>query len=128
MYLDPTWMSSACGSTLPPREAIVLIVPEGGVRGALVARLSMAGEAVLTACGLHDPVVQRLAQRGATLVVDHCLVGEGSEMVASPGQCWPNRVVVLEDGATLHVASPWLAVAPPSAACIFEALHALRQA
>lgn len=107
-------------------EPVALVVPDEAIRGTLAARLSMAGEAVLTACDWHDPVMQHLARRDATLVIDAELVGDGEgESLSTVGECWPNAIVVLSATAASVRVCGKVAVAPPDAACILEALAAL---
>ena len=84
-------------------ELIVLIVRNDALRSALIARLSLQGESLVTLdVGPQDPVLDRIARAPKILVVDSESLGDQlSSLVESGG--W-KRIIILADHA-LHSSS-----------------------
>lgn len=79
---------------MAPRELLVLIIEDVGLRSSLIARLSLAGESLVTLDGdPADPLLGRIAPPPAILIVDAETVGQQLE-VLSEGERW-NGIIVL---------------------------------
>jgi len=80
------------------RELIVLIVRNDGLRSAVIARLSLQGENLMT---LHinprDPLLDRIARGPKILVVDSESLGDELPSLLDGGQ-W-KRIIILADRA-----------------------------
>ncbi len=85
-----------------PRKSqlFVLIVSDAGLRSALTARLSLAGEDVVTATGFGDPLLDRAPPRGAYLVLEDRVLAEHPSWLEVLGdrERW-RHVIVLADEA-----------------------------
>ena len=80
------------------RELIVLIVRNDGLRSALIARLSLQGESLVTLdAGPQDPVLDRIARAPRILVVDSESLGDQLPSLLDGGE-W-KRIIVLADRA-----------------------------
>ena len=81
------------------REPLVVIAPDPALRSGLVARLSLAGEAVIVARHRAEPSLDRVSRQGGTLVVDSSVLP--SNAVDRPEDLhrwlWPGKIVVLMD-------------------------------
>lgn len=79
---------------MPSRELIVLIVRDLGLRSAMVARLSLEGESLLTLSGDPlNPMVDRVAPLPRILVVDMVSLGDGLANLMADNR-W-KRIIVL---------------------------------
>ena len=80
------------------RELIVLIMRNHGLRSALIARLSLQGESLVTLdVNPQDPVLDRIAPAPKILVVDTESLGDGLPSLLDGGQ-W-KRIIILGDHA-----------------------------
>jgi hypothetical protein len=78
------------------RELIVLIVRSAGLRSALIARLSLQGESLVTLdVDPEDPVLDRIARAPKILVVDSESLGDRLPSLLDGGG-W-KRIIVLAD-------------------------------
>lgn len=90
--------SRRIGSVVAQRELLVLIVEDVGLRSSLIARLSLAGESVVTLDGdPADPLLDRIAPPPAILIVDEETIGQRLEAL-SEGERW-NGIIVLASEA-----------------------------
>jgi len=79
-------------------EVIVLIVRNDGLRSALIARLSLQGESLVTLdADLRDPVLDRIARAPKILVVDSESLGDQLPSLLDGGG-W-KRIIILADRA-----------------------------
>ena len=80
-------------------EPLVVIAPDPGLRSGLVARLSLAGEAVTVAHHRAEPSLDRISRQGGTLLIDGSVLP--SDAVGNPEDLhrwlWPGKIVVLMD-------------------------------
>jgi hypothetical protein len=83
---------------MPAKELIVLIVRDVALRSALIARLSLEGESLVTLnADPLDPLVARVAARPTILVIDtHTLDGRLERLHATDR--W-ERIIILGDSA-----------------------------
>jgi hypothetical protein len=80
------------------RELIVLIVRNGGLRSALIARLSLQGENLMTLnVNPQDPVLDRMSREPKILVVDTESLGDRLPSLLDGGR-W-KRIIILADHA-----------------------------
>jgi hypothetical protein len=80
------------------RELIVLIIRNGGLRSALIARLSLQGESLMTLnVNPQDPVLDRMSREPKILVVDTESLGDRLPSLLDGGQ-W-KRIIILADRA-----------------------------
>jgi len=80
------------------RELIVLIARNDGLRTALIARLSLQGESLVTAeVNPRDPMLDRIARAPRILVVDSESLGDELPSLLDGGQ-W-QRIIILADRA-----------------------------
>ena len=80
------------------RELIVLIVRGDGLRSALIARLSLQGESLVTLdVSPRDPVLERIARGAKILVVDSESLGDELPSLLDGGR-W-KRIIILADHA-----------------------------
>lgn len=80
-------------------ELLVLIVPDLGLRSALVGRLSLHGESLVTVPELPgDAALERLATRPATLIVDARSIGTKLPAMRSDPR-WGGIIVLADQGA-----------------------------
>jgi hypothetical protein len=78
---------------------VVVIVPDSGLRSALVGRLSLHGASVVTMPALPvGPALDRLAAGGATLIADVRSI-DGALPVLRNDRRWGGIVVLAEQGA-----------------------------
>lgn len=79
-------------------ELIVLIVRHDALRSALIARLSLQGESLVTLdVGPQDPVLERIARAPKILVVDSESLGDQLPSLVDGGG-W-KRIIILADHA-----------------------------
>ena len=79
-------------------ELIVLITRHDGLRSALIARLSLQGESLVTLdVSPRDPVLDRIARAPKILVVDSESLGDELPSLLDGGQ-W-KRIIILADHA-----------------------------
>src|SRR5438045_3065411 len=79
-------------------ELIVLIVRNDALRSALIARLSLQGESLVTLdVGPQDPVLDRIARAPKILVVDSESLGDQLSSLVDGGG-W-KRIIILADHA-----------------------------
>ncbi|GAA0322933.1 hypothetical protein GCM10009087_36510 [Sphingomonas oligophenolica] len=80
------------------RELLVLIARDTGLRSALIARLSLAGESVVTLDGdPGDPVLDRIAPPPKILIVDSESLGDSLQLLLDSRK-WV-RIIILADRA-----------------------------
>ena len=80
------------------KELIVLIVRDGGLRSALIARLSLQGESLVTLdADPEDPHVFRIAPAPRILVVDKGVLGDRLQAIAASSE-WRGVVALANDG------------------------------
>ncbi len=80
------------------RELLVLIVRESALRSALIARLSLAGESIVTLTGdPGDPILDRIAPAPKILIVDSESLGDGLQLLLD-SEKWA-RIIILADRA-----------------------------
>jgi hypothetical protein len=78
------------------RELLVLIVLDSALRSALIARLSLAGESIVTLDGdLNEPVLDRIAPAPKILIVDSESLGDLLRPLLD-SEKWA-RIIVLAD-------------------------------
>ena len=78
------------------RELLVLIARDSALRSALIARLSLAGESIVTFDGdLNDPVLDRIAPAPKILIVDSESLGDLLRLLLD-SEKW-TRIIVLTD-------------------------------
>jgi hypothetical protein len=86
------------GFAVAPRELLVLIIEDVGLRSSLIARLSLAGESLVTLNGdPADPLLGRIAPPPAILIIDAETVGQRLEALSEGGR-W-NGIILLTPGA-----------------------------
>jgi hypothetical protein len=79
------------------KELIVLIVRDGGLRSALIARLSLQGESLVTLdADPEDPYVHRIAPAPRILVVDKGVLGDRLQTIAA-SSAWRGVVALAND-------------------------------
>jgi hypothetical protein len=82
-----------------PRELLVLIVEDVGLRSSLIARLSLAGESLVTLDGdPADPLLARIAPPPAILIIDAETVGQRLEALSEGGR-WNGIIVLASEGS-----------------------------
>ena len=80
------------------KELIVLIVRDGGLRSALIARLSLQGESLVTLdADPEDPYVHRMAPAPRILVIDKGALGDRLERIAASSE-WRGVIALANDG------------------------------
>jgi len=80
------------------RELLVLIARDGALRSALIARLSLAGESIVTLDGdPGDPVLDRIAPAPRILIIDSESLGDALRSLLG-SEKWA-RIIVLADRA-----------------------------
>ncbi|MEO9131000.1 MAG: hypothetical protein ABI240_07305 [Sphingomonas sp.] len=80
------------------RELIVLIVRSDALRSALIARLSLQGESLMTLdVNPQDPVLDRIARAPKILVLDSESLGDQLPSLLDGGQ-W-EHIIILADRA-----------------------------
>ncbi len=86
---------------MAPRELLVLIIEDVGLRSSLIARLSLAGESLVTLDGdPADPLLRRIAPSPAILIIDAETVGQRLEAL-SEGERWQGIIVLAPEAAEL---------------------------
>ena len=85
------------GDIVAAKELIVLIVRDSGLRSALIARLSLQGESLVTLdADPDDPYVHRIAPAPRILVIDKAVLGERLQAVAASNR-WRGVIALAED-------------------------------
>lgn len=80
------------------RELLVLIARDSALRSALIARLSLAGESIVTLDGdFNEPVLDRIAPAPKILIVDSESLGDLLRPLLD-SEKWA-RIIVLADRA-----------------------------
>lgn len=80
------------------KELIVLIIRDGGLRSALIARLSLQGESLVTLdADPEDPHVHRIAPPPRILVIDKGVLGGRLAAVAA-SRHWRGVIALADDG------------------------------
>jgi len=86
------------GYIVAAKELIVLIVRDGGLRSALIARLSLQGESLVTLdADPQDPYVYRIAPAPRILVIDKGMLGDRLQAVADSSE-WRGVIALADDG------------------------------
>lgn len=87
--------------TVASRELLVLIIADVGLRSSLIARLSLAGESLVTLDGdPADPLLDRIAPPPAILIVDAETVGQRLGSL-SEGKRWLGIIVLAPEAAAV---------------------------
>lgn len=93
------------------KELIVLIIRDGGLRSALIARLSLQGESLVTLdADPEDPQVRRVAPAPRILVIDKAALGERLQLVVASNH-WRGVIALVEDAEEAEAGDP-LSVVP----------------
>jgi hypothetical protein len=94
------------GDSVATRELIVLIVRDGGLRSALIARLSLQGESLVTLdADPEDPKVHRIAPAPRILVIDKAVLGERLATVVASNH-WRGVIALSEDVEEAEAGDP----------------------
>lgn len=105
--IDPKWIFCAgrtsyqIGLRVAPREVLVLIIKDVGLRSSLIARLSLAGESLVTLDGdPADPLLGRIAPPTAILIVDVETVGQQLRVLSESAR-WNGIIVLAPEAAEM---------------------------